>query len=907
MVSKYISALGACLLASFPVIGASAQNVLKFNDDASKRAHIAVGMDTLHVGFGSGLATMPVMCSKPLTATVVSDGSQQPAWLSVISASADRVALAYKYSTSPDAREGRVRLSSSDGIQRDVVVVQGGNTAASSLKGDVSLQVNASASTASAAQSGEGIGMSLDGDMQTIYHSPYGATSFPVVLTYVLKEASHVDYAVYHPRISGGSNGNFGKVVVEYATADAPNKWVAVADADFGESSSAHVINFGEEGVDGVAKIRFTVNSGTGGYASCAEMEFYQRNKAQAEIISKLFTDELCTTLKPGVTAEQIEQCGSDYFRLLGLTLLNGGYTDFQKKYRIGKFEPYETPGTLAARLKTSYYNQYENPTGIYFRQGKPIVVFAKGIGKNSVSLNIHDFANFDGNNDSSYPLSNGINVITPRTTGNGYVNYYVAPADTASAPDVELHFAMADVNGYFDAERGDTNADWQRILSEGGVSNIMDLRTKRVQVAYPTSLFRRECPNNAAELSDIIDGVILREREILGLVRYKEEPRNRQFARVVKSGMYADGIGAGAADPSGWVKPTETDFDFWGFAHEEGHVNQVRPSFKWTGLGETTNNIYSAWAQFSERDANPYLRLESEKCDVFNTEGQSLGSFTGGRFNCYLQQNVLAGTVWQFANGNDYAGQEDTNFSVPDEDEDGNVIPGKNFTGPRRNFDHFVKLPPLWQLQLYGTQAGFAPDIYAKVLKGLRGATDTNAKGQSMTNGQQQIRFIRTVCDSTGLNFLPFFEKAGLLRPVKRIIEDYTPGLLCISQKMIDELKAHVEKEGLPTPEGEINYISGLNWQMYKDRAALVKGQVGEGCTRSGNTVRVDGNVWQNAVAFETYDASGKMVAISMYGLGGGSNIKNVRYTSVLFPSGSKTVKAVSWNGERAVCYEAE
>ena len=907
MVSKYIFALGASLLASFPAIEASAQSVLKFNDDASKRAHLAVGMDTLHVSFGSGLATLPVMSSKPLTATVVADGSSQDDWLSVMSAEGDRVALAYKYSTSLNARKGRVRLSSPDGFQRDVIVVQDGNNAAASLKGDIALQVNASASTASAAQSGEGIALSVDGSMQTMYHSPYSNTTFPVVLTYVLKNASHVDYAVYHPRISGGSNGNFGKVLVEYATADAPDKWQTVADADFGESSSARTISFGNAGVDGVAKIRFTVSSGNGGYASCAEMEFYQRNTEQAAVVSELFTDELCTTLKPGITAEQIEQCGNDYFRLLGLTLLNGGYTDFQKKYRIGKFDAYETPSTLASRLKTGPYNQYENPTGIYFRQGKPIVVFAKGIGEQAVSLNIHDFSNFDGDNDSSYPLSNGINVITPRTTGNGYVQYYVASADVATAPAVELHFALADVNGYYDAERGDTNADWKRILSEGGVSGIMDLRTQRVQVAYPTSLFRRECPDNAAELSKIIDGVILREREILGLVRYNEEPRNRQFARVVKSGMFADGVGAGAADPSGWVQPTEAAFDFWGFAHEEGHVNQVRPSFKWTGLGETTNNIYSAWAQFCEREASPYLRLESESCNVYDTESNSLGNFTGGRFNCYLQQNVLAGTEWQFANGDDYAGQESTNFTVPDEDEDGNVISGKSFTGPRRNFDHFVKLPPLWQLQLYGTQAGFAPDIYAKVMKGLRDATDTNAKREQMTNGQQQIRFIRTVCDSTGLNFLPFFEKAGLLVPVKRIIEDYTPGLLCISQKMIDELKAHVEKEALPTPEGEINYISGLNWQMYKDRAALVKGQVGEGCTLRGTSVTVDGSVWQNAVAFETYDASGKMVAISMYGLGGGDNIKNVRYTSVLFPKGSKTVKAVSWNGERAVCYEAE
>ena len=216
---------------------------------------------------------------------------------------------------------------------------------------------------------------------------------------------------------------------------------------------------------------------------------------------------------------------------------------------------------------------------------------------------------------------------------------------------------------------------------------------------------------------------------------------------------------------------PDAARFGWWGLAHELGHVNQVRPSFKWTGLGEVTNNVYSAWVEFAESKSAD-RRLESENLGVFNSNAEELYRGPGGRFNCYLQQNVCEDAMWQFANGDDYHGQQATDYTVPDEDEDGNVIPGQNFTGPRRNFDHFVKLPPLWQLQLYGTQAGFAPDLYAKVIKGLREASDLNENNEEMTNGQQQIRFIRTVCDSTKLNFLPFFEKAGMFQPIKRIIE---------------------------------------------------------------------------------------------------------------------------------------
>ncbi len=899
MIIKKVVLLGTSLSLCLPFTSMG-QNTLKFNDDAVKSTHIAVGADTLFLSYDAGITSLPVMSQQALTATALDADGQAASWFRVYKADGDRVIVAQDYHYGIDKKTGILRLATNDGATRDVAVVQNGNSSVTTLKGDTKLTVTA---TANQSQSGEGAANSCDGDYSTIYHSPWSGTTFPVVLTYTLSQAAHVDYLVYHPRQSGGSNGNFGKVVIEYVTNDAPNDWKQLADTDFGQSSSASRVDFGKDGVDAVKRVRFTVSSGYGGFASCSEMEFYQRNEENTAIMDALFTDHLCTALKPGVTAETINSCGNAYFRQLGLTLLNNGYTDWQKKFRIGTFSCYETISTLASRLKTNTYNAYENPTGIYFKKDQPVAVFVKGIGDKPVSLIVHDFGNFGSGNDSRYSLSNGINVITPTTSGNGYVSYYAAPGEFESAPDVEIHFALADVNGYFDLGRGDTNEDWKKLLSNA-CSNIIDVRTPRMQVAFPTDKFKQLCPNNGVELAQTYDDVIYREREILGLIRYGEEPKNRQFARVVSSGMFADGTGAAAADPSGWMKPSRADFDFWGFAHELGHVNQVRPSFKWTGLGECTNNIYSTWVQFSLSTAS-WLRLESENSPVYNSADELQLQATGGRFNCYLLQNVCEGVTWQFANGGDYHGQTATDYTVTDEDEDGNEISGATFTGPRRNYDHFVKVAPLWQLQLYSDPAGFSPDLYAKVMKGLRGASDKNSKGQSMTNGQQQIRFIRTVCDSTKLNFLPFFEKAGMFRAVKRIIEDYTPGLLCISQKMIDELTQHVAEAGYPEPEGEVNYISGLNWEMYKNKAALVTGEVNQGCTNNGTSVTVSNKVWQNAVAFETYDADGKMVAISMYGLGGGDNTSNITSTKVLFPSGATTIKAVSWNGERAVVYQ--
>lgn len=890
--------LGVSLLLCLPMTG-MAQSTLQLNEDDVKATLFAPSADTLFLSYNDGVTTFPVMSNTTFTASAFeSDGTTEPSWFSIIDTQADRVVVSQDYTYSTSTRNGILRLTAADGTTYDVPVVQRANSSATTLQGDIQLTATGSANQA---QSGEGIEYSLDGDYSTMYHSPWYSTSFPVILTYTITSTDkHVDYIIYTPRTDGNTNGNFGNVTIEYSTTDASSTYITLGEYDFEESSSARRVDLGDNGLDNVSNIRFTVTSGGGDLVSCAEMGFYQTNAEYDEIIATLFTDELCTEVRSDVTDEQIDTCGNAYFRQLAHLLRDEGYSDWEEKFRIGEFECYETVSTLADRLKTSNYNSYENPTGIYFTTGNSVVLFVSGLGDQAASLNIHDFNNFDGENDSSYPLTNGINVITPTTTGNGYINYY---SDSyASAPNVKIHFAMADVTGYFDLGAGDTNDDWTTLLANA-CSDILDVRTPRMQVAFPTSTFSRYCPSDGVALAEIYDEVIRLEHEQMGLIRYNEEPKNRQFARIVSSGMYADGTGAGAADPSGWMTPSRSSFDFWGFAHELGHTNQIRPSFRWTGLGECTNNVYAAWVQFSLSEAN-WLRLESESSQVFDKDGNQMAYTYGGRFNCYLQQNVCEGVTWQFAEGGDYAGETPTTYTVTDEDEDGNTING-TFTGERRNFDHFVKLAPLWQLQLYGTQCGFAPNLYDKVLKGLRDASDTNSAGQDMTNGQQLMRFVRTVCDSTKLNFLPFFEKAGMFCVVKRIIEDYTPGLLNVSQKMLDEVTQHVEEAGYETPVGEINYISGLNWEMYKNQLDLVTGEVNEGCTKSGTTVTVSNSVWQNAVAFETYDSDGELIAITMYGLGHSSDTSAVDGTSVLFPSGSARIDAVSWNGTRVTCYQ--
>ncbi len=865
-----------------------AQN-LQFDTDAKKATYIMPAADTITVGYANDMATVPIMSN---TAYSVANNAD---WLKCIKeANGNLTLFADYYYDAITPRTATITLTSEDGTcTRDVIVKQSPNSAAAELKGDTKLTI--STATASEAQPGNPISLSYDGDPTTFWHSTYSGgstTKFPVTLTYTLKDNPHVDYLTYTPRQDNEKNGNFGKVTVAYTVTSAPSTWVTLTSADFEGSSGTSRIDFGENGVDDVRQVRITVSNGANNFACCAEMGFYAKNNELQLELSRFFEDNLCSQLKSGITEADLASITNPYVYQLVHNIMS---SDYSRKYRVGEFEAYRTLGSLSAELKTGNYNAYENPTGIYFTKGESIVLFVEGIKDAPVSLIIKSFGeNQNGENhpQSTYPLSNGVNVITASNRGNGYISYYTDKYATASP--VRIHFAMARENGYFDLQRGDTNEDWKKMLANA-TSDIIDIRTQRMQVAAPLSTLKKVCPEKGVELATIYDNVIYREREILGLAKYGREPKNRQFARPVDSGMFADGIGAAADFGSfpQWTNPD--DFGFWGFGHELGHVNQVNPGLKWVGCGETTNNIYSAWVEHTL--GSGYHRLEDENSGI-----DSYSGLRGGRFETYLEEGVRKGISWQLQDGPDYHGTASDNLTVQGEDYDGNRTGTVQTTS--RNYDHFVKVVPFWQLTLYTQQAEKSVDAFAKVIEGIR----TYPNESRLTNGQLQMKFMRSFCDSTKINFLPFFEKAGMLKPIDAYIEDYTPGWLKISQSMIDELKSYIAEKNYPEAPAALNYINAYNWEVFRDGATLTQATLNEGCTNLGNgRIQVDNDVWKNAIGYETYAADGTLLRISMFGLGASQQTK--RYTQVLWPSSSTEraayIMAVGFDGTRVKCYE--
>lgn len=760
-------------------------------------------------------------------------------------------------------------------------------------------KVAISGAYASSYQEGEAAARAVDGNPSTIWHSSYSGTgtSFPVTFTVNLKEVSHVDYMRYIPRQDGTPNGNWNEVLLSYATTTNGTTFTTIGTYRLGGSSAIYDFIIPDGGVE-CGRVRFTIRSGANGFASAAEVEAYEIDNTKTQAFAQYFEDDLYTVLKPGVTSSE-GIADADVKELVDNLLADAaGYS----KFRVGEYEAYMTTSTLRNNLKiSSQYNNYENPTGVYLKAGESCVVVASGIGEYGVGVKIKNWLLNESS--SSYSLKNGLNVITAQTEGNVFVNYYTD--DFEKVPNVKVHFVNAPVQGYWDQETM-TNDDWEAMLAgrARNDSTIIITRSRHAQLAYPVCAWLQHCPTNVDSLMTLYEQVQWAERDILGLEKYGRQVKNRQLFYATNYGFMAaggDGAYCNIGSLGGIMTPDSKSFDFWGVGHEWGHNNQVAAGFKWVGCGETTNNIPASWAQLHFSGNKNWMRLEDEYSGV-----DSYSGMRGGRMQTYFEEGVRKGVAWQLQDGPDYHGTVPGEKTVTGYDADGNSIGPVKTTS--RNYDHFVKLVPFWQLNLWGTMAGKSPDIIPMVIEGIR--TDANYTSKYNTAGKQQVNWMKLACDSTGLNLLPFFEKAGMLKETNAYIEDYTPGWLVISTEMIDALKEYVRTKGYPTPKEEINYINAHNYHIYRDKLPLeVPAEYGYGCTASkGNngvpagTIRVEHSKVKNAVAFETYDGYGNLTHITMYGL---ATMRDAHPdTKVLFTGESAYIVAVGYDGTRKMIY---
>lgn len=715
---------------------------------------------------------------------------------------------------------------------------------------------------------------SCDGDVSTFYHSPWnsGKTTLPVTLTYYLKEESEIDYLIYTPR-QDSNNGAWGRVEISFAYNNSPDFKDGI-EHDFGaQPKTAQKFEFGNT-MAGVTAVQIQITSSNDNLVTCAELGFYRKSVGLDEELERIFADKLCIELNPGIGETEISGIQSPFLKELAMKLYKGGYDDYDRQFRVQEYLPYRTVSDLQDELKTQFgYNQFENPTGIFFKPDEDVVVFVDDTKGEVVSLKVYDFYNKSlgqERNTEVFPLSEGINVYKTTNGGLAYVEYYTD--NYKAALPLKVHVASGQVNGYFEKGKSDA-AHWQKIINKAEYGHF-DLKGDYVNLCFPVEEnggLRLYC-TDPDKLIGIYDKYIKMEFDMMGIEKYGHTFSNHMFIRTVPgspgAAAYCDGWGVGVYnyDTDSFNDETCAINKLWMITHEFGHANQINPYLHWVGLGEVTNNCYAVCIR---HETIPWF--EKFEDETYN-DGRGK-SVAGGLINKFINQHVL----------------------------------DKNASWIITNTDPFIKLCPLWQLLCYYRYVETEhKDWYGDLIEKYRNGSGVIGSD----NGSHQIAFMKNTCDVLQADLTDFFENAGMLRPCDAQVGDYNSGRLKITEAQCEDVRNYAKR--YPKPEAMLNYVSANAIRIFKERSS-VSGRFGSGVSLSGTTLTVDHSVWKNAVAFEVYEGN-LLSYVSVMGTGrqNGTSLQDVKdlplpekaATEVYYPASSTAVYAVSWNGKRTLVY---
>ncbi len=529
-----------------------------------------------------------------------------------------------------------------------------------------------------------------------------------------------------------------------------------------------------------------------------------------------------------------------------------------EKQYRNRTFCAYKPLREVSESLMVGGYSAFENPTGLYYREGEKITITLRDAPESEVRLIVRDFR--EGGGEDTYALTKGRNDIVVKRSGLGYIDYRHSKG--AAAAPIRVHLVGGQINGVF--TRHDDADTWRRLLATAP-AGILDILGERCQLAYDIEGLRSGNPDRGPEMLELYDRIVELKQEIMGWEREGLHPGNHILCRVMWGGfMHADGLGAvfNYKTIPGLCNPDGLRGSAWAVAHELGHINQLKPGFCWAGMQEVSNNVFSAWCNYKLRPED--LRLEHEHCTNFDGEGMR-----GGRFDCYVNNAIVRRQLWQFQGG-------------PDS--------GVGRVPTARTGDHFVTLCPLWQLQLYFHEVLGQEDFFPRIYQSLRAAGR-----EARPHGQMRADFCRYAGEAAQCNLGPFFLQTGMLALMNRWVVDYSSHMVSINEETIEATLRALERY----PEAAssvIHYLTANSVGIYREKRAVVPSDdFRPTIPEKGGRIIFPAEKWKNAVAFEVYKG-GQLIRVCLRGLG----MDDDASTLVICPPGATSIRAVQWDGTR-------
>ena len=342
--------------------------------------------------------------------------------------------------------------------------------------------------------------------------------------------------------------------------------------------------------------------------------------------LDTLFDDQACTTLKSDIQAlsDEALAANEDFAALTAdmqamvlkvkndawqqFTNQTTGYTaGYEKFFRVASYQPYSNYQTMANASNFTMSNSFgrlSNPTGIVANAGDIVYVYVEAGPKAGATLMMEavstDGVPGDHQTGETTTLKAGLNLLRYSEQKMLYVFYQVTNPRTMlnTYPDVTVHIEGGQLQGYWDATRDMTNADWKLLQKDLlKASPVLNLKTQHLVFCMNADLVKKNEPNEMEGLMRIWDMIPENEERYMGVEDFDGRYRNIwNVFSVDYNYMFATTYGTYYNEST---LPTIMNYEnmrkagsLWGPSHEMGHNHQS--SINVIGTTESSNNLFS-------------------------------------------------------------------------------------------------------------------------------------------------------------------------------------------------------------------------------------------------------------------------------------------------------------------------
>ena len=506
-----------------------------------------------------------------------------------------------------------------------------------------------------------------------------------------------------------------------------------------------------------------------GGQAAFDELVANKSKLQQA--LNNLFEDWSCLTLKEelrGLSDDEIAAHPSwetlnDDMKAMVLKVKNNtwqkytsttGYeADYERFFRAADYKIYSNCDQMHNTfVMSNAFGRLSGPTGIVADAGDIIYIYVGSAAKSGCTLQLEAVGTngVAGNHSSgeTTSLRRGLNLFRFTEQKMLYILHQLNSTEKylADYPDITIHIEGGKLNGYWDATRGMTNADWkllqEKLLKAGPYVN---LKTERLVFQMDTELVTAAEPTEMEGLMRVWNTICANEDRFMGVEDFEGRYNNiwNVFSGA-SSYMHSSTRGtwyteSTISDIMNYKKMTTSAGNLWGPSHEIGHNHQG--SINVIGTTESSNNLFSNINTFESGILNSRRYYPHQNFEYMATSTP------------WLERNIWMTTGMFF------------------------------------------------QLYLYFHVQGHDPNFYPNLFRKLRTNpinkwSGPGGTGPTSYGKDDYLHLAKMICDVAQADLSEFFEAYGMFIPVDMCaVGDYADYTVTTTQAHIDAAKKYMQK----------------------------------------------------------------------------------------------------------------